>query len=192
MVPVILVGVTIATTGTGYTYGNARGRSCGVESGKSGLLIWGWVVALSVSGLSISVFTLVHLALERARKTAPTHSQQNLTVNEGSTAATKQEVGVIWTQEIRDVVLGILLPIEFFIIATIMWAVDQRSIHVKGDPQLGVFVECISRNPERIALCRGIGREILPSQSMVLGVGTIAAVCLFCLVPSPLALGLWH
>lgn len=162
MIPMMLIGVTIATSGY-YGLGNV----CLVEHEKSAVTFCGWVIAFGVLALIIMGWTGAYTVWTHFRD-VKRQARGSLTLDGGPLVRRSAVGKVTVREEWRNVAMGILLPIETLIAVSILWAMTQKLLHAKNSPEMRGFIGCLVANQGQVHLCRDAAIGILPPHGMVL------------------------
>jgi hypothetical protein len=163
MIPLMIIGLTIATSGYAYGVGNV----CLVEHEKSAVTFYGWVIGLGVLAFFIMAWTGAYTALAHFRDVKRT-VRGSLTLDGGPLVRQSAVGKVTVREELQNVIMGVLLPIESLVAMSILWVTDQKLLHAKDYSKMRDFVGCLVANQGQVHLCRDSARGILPRQSLVL------------------------
>ena len=171
-IPVIVIGLTIATSGYAYGIGNV----CMVEHEKSAATLYGWIVGIAVLAILLAGVTTGYLAAQRGRHGGQRRARGSLVLDGGPVVKRRVNIVDVLRQEARQIITATLVPIELLILASILWATDRGLANAKQSERMSAFVGCLVANQGQTQLCEDLAARSLPSQSAVLCAFILLAV----------------
>ena len=167
-IPIIVIGITIATSGYAYGVGNV----CLVEHEKSAAVFYGWVVGIGAIALLIMAATAVMIK----QKSGHRRPRGSLVLDGGPVVKMEVNVRDVVRQDVRHLLTAVLLPTELLLAISILWRVDRGLAHAANDERMRELVNCLIGNQGQAQICQNAAKGILPSESAVVAAFVILAV----------------
>lgn len=171
LIPIILIGVTVAVSGFSYR----TGKTCTLNHRNSFAVFWGWLIGFAVLAFLLQASTSVYCITIYFRQNRSQYNRESTAV-----ALRKRwaDIRTVIAHQCRSVALSVLVLVIAVFVVAVYWVEDLRFVNAVTHPGAKEFSECLVRFGGDKDKCLEDAEYLMISKDAVLASMILAAVSL--------------
>jgi hypothetical protein len=173
VVPVILLGVTIAVSGFSFR----TGPTCSINQENSFAVFWGWIIGIACLSFAVQAATSVYcLRIYIRSHRSLSDSNSSMGKSRSITRQRWRHIQTMFLLQWRSIALSILVVVESIYFAAVYWAEDKKFVSAGSNPKVQEFGLCLITHGGDKTKCTDAAKGLMLSPTYILASMIIAAV----------------